>query len=202
MMYHSGTLTAVSQLSSSVGLPMSNKQQTPDRVALAARYVADFDGTLESANKTLNELAELSRQVRTEANALQKQQEAIDSLLQYINNKRNGLAHGGAGVTAVQDIRRTLSMTLGISSLKALKTQEERVEATIRAAMDLVNSGITVLTVNEVSNQILRNGMDLWVTHPASVIGTILNGDERFKRIAPGRYEFHGISAVGDPIIT
>jgi ABC-type transporter Mla subunit MlaD len=172
---------------------MSNKQQTPDRVALAARYVADFDGTLESANKTLNELAELSRQVRTEANALQKQQEAIDSLLQYINNKRNELAHGGAGVTAVQDTRKTLSMTLGISSLKALKTQEERVEATIQAAMDLVNSGITVLTVNEVSNQILRNGMDLWVTHPASVIGTILNGDERFKRIAPGRYEFQGL---------
>ena len=197
MMYHSGTLTAVSQLSSSVGLPMSNKQQTPDRVALAARYVADFDGTLESANKTLNELAELSRQVRTEANALQKQQEAIDSLLQYINNKRNELAHGGAGVTAVQDIRKTLSMTLGISSLKALKTQEERVEATIRAAMDLVNSGITVLTVNEVSNQILRNGMDLWVTHPASVIGTILNGDERFKRIAPGRYEFQELVQWG-----
>lgn len=65
-----------------------------------------------------------------------------------------------------------------------------RVEPILEVAMHLVEQGNTTLDVNDVENELRRQGIDLQVAYPRSVIGTVLARDERFRKIRTGVFEW------------
>ena len=119
----------------------------------------------------------------------------IDSLLQYINTKRNRVVHGvqmRAPDMRNRQARRPTGPGPTGTVVTTISTQEGRVEATIDAALTLVKQGIWNFSVDQVLEQLNQVGRNLGVAQPTSVIGTVLNGDARFTRTAAGKYQYVG----------
>lgn len=172
---------------------------TPDRVAEAAKCVAAFDGSIESAQQTLQSLGAIRLTVTSQLEILQKENEVVESLIQYIQMKRNEAVHGtstqirGLEAARVQRTKarsRVANAVLHLDGAKVLDTQEERVQETANAAMQLVEDGYRTFTVDQIHEYLTNAKIDLGVSQPTSVIGTILNGDERFSKLGSGQYMY------------
>ena len=148
-----------------------------DRVTNTAKLVSEFDGTLESADKILDRVAEIRAEVRREIDVLMKELNAIDTLADYILTKRNELAH-----QKKPGVRTNLIMT----------SKQERVEAVLDAAKSAVEDGIPIFNTDDIQRQLQKSHIDLDVSYPAAVIATILTGNRRFRKSSAGLYEYIG----------
>jgi len=154
-----------------------------DRVAPVIKIVAEFDGTLKSANKIFDQIGIIRREVEQEIIALTKDVNAIEGLTEYILAKRNELAHN----KIVLKQRGELVMT----------SKRERVDAVLNAALAVVGDGIPIFGIKDVRHQLEKMRIDLDVSYPPAVIATILAADKRFKKTNTGLYEYIGKSNKG-----
>ena len=68
-----------------------------------------------------------------------------------------------------------------------------RKDKIIETAMNLIAQEDSIMIdVKSVKEELIRIGIELGVTRPGSVIGTILNGDIRFRRKEMGLFEYIG----------
>ena len=152
-----------------------------ERVKSVAQFVADFDGSLESANKILEQIRVIRGEMRQEFVALQKEIDAVEGLADYIVARRNELVHDQSPNDDVK-IHGTLVM----------ENKQERVDAVLEAALAVVKDGIPVFGIDDIRRQLDKMRTDLRVTYVPAVIATILAADKRFKRVEPGLYEYVG----------
>lgn len=146
-----------------------------DRVATIAKLVAEFNGTLVSAEEIVNKITEIRKGIRLELVALTKELNAIDGLSEYLLAKRNELAH---------DVKPHVVEHLVMS------TKGERVEAVTDAALALVRDGIPIFGIEDIQHQFGKMRVELGVSYPPAVIATILTADKRFKKSSTGFYEY------------
>jgi len=146
-----------------------------DRVATVAKFISEFDGTLESADRILDETSKIRGVVRQEITALMKELNAIDGFIDYILTKRNELAHDE------KPHRKTEFV---------MTNKKERVEAVIDAVMNVVEEGVPLFSIGDIIRKLERMNIDLGVSYPPAVIATILTADKRFKKTNTGLYEY------------
>ena len=150
-----------------------------NRVSEAAKILCDFDGTLDSANKVLEQIDIIRGEIRKELVAITKELNAIEALGEYILQRRRELAHESG--TVVKEIE-TLMTT----------NKQERVEAVLDAALAVVGEGIPIFGMQDIRRQLEKMRVDLGVSHPPAVVATILAADKRFQKTKRGFYEYIG----------
>lgn len=148
-----------------------------DRIATAAKIVAEFNGTIESAEMVLGKIDELRNEISRQIVTLTKEINAIEGFIEYILEKRNELAHDKKGY---------------VPGKLVMESKRERVDAVLRAALDVVQNGIPIFGISDITRQLKRSGIELGVSYPPAVIATILTADKRFKRNDKGLYEYIG----------
>ena len=75
-------------------------------------------------------------------------------------------------------------------SAKVHGDSDIRKQRILDAALNIVNDGRIKFSVDTVKAELEVAGYILDVTRPGSVIGTILNGDKRFRRTEMGIFEY------------
>ncbi len=76
-------------------------------------------------------------------------------------------------------------------------TPSIRKDKVIETVMGLIEQDDSIMIdVKSVKEELVRRGIELGVTRPGSVIGTILSGDVRFRRIEMGTFEYIGNRAL------
>ncbi len=151
-----------------------------ERVENAAKLIAGFNGTLKSANDILDQLSEITRQIKSDSMELQRESDVIDGLSHYILAKRNELAHDEP--KKIEQVQTLIDVT----------HKQERVDAVLDAVLTIVNDNILVFTMDDIRHQLEKMRINLGVSNPSAVIATILSADKRFKKNAMGRYEYIG----------
>ena len=146
-----------------------------DRITTIAKLVAEFDGTLKSANNALDKIEKIRIEIRKELAERTQELNAIDGLHTYIHIKRSELAHEEKPLLVEE-----LTMT----------TKQERVEAVLDAALKVVGDDIPIFNVEDIQRQLGRMRIGLGVSYPPAVIATILTADKRFKKTSTGLYEY------------
>jgi septal ring factor EnvC (AmiA/AmiB activator) len=149
-----------------------------DRIATAAKIIAEFDGTIESADKILSQISAIRREVGQEITTLTKELGAIDGLADYIISKRNELAHNEK-----VELRKAKLI---------MENKRERVEAVLDAATAVLSDGIPTFSIEDIKHQLEKMRIDLGVSYPAAVIATILAADKRFNKTDTGLYQYVG----------
>lgn len=151
-----------------------------DRITKAAKLIAQYDGTPESAYTILNQIEGILGDITRELATLNQELNAIEGLANYMRGKRNELAHVKAKMRVEEAV------------VKEMESKRERVDAVINAAFALVNEGISIFGEKDIKRQLDKMNVDLNVSFPFAVIGTILSADDRFKRTGTGLYEYVG----------
>ena len=131
-----------------------------------------------------------------------KHTEAIleaDQALQAIRDTRSALEERERQVVHLRSSAEIILQTVA-SSRGSITTKSDpgdpvaRKRQVIDAALTVVRNGKTIVSVEDVKNELGRMQVTLSVTRPGSVIGTILNGDSRFIRRELGIFQYasHG----------
>ena len=127
-----------------------------------------------------------------------KHTEAIleaDQALQAIRDTRFALEERERQVVHLRSSAEIILQTVA-SSRGSITTKSDpgdpaaRKRQVIDAALTVVRNGKTIVSVEDVKNELDRMQVTLGVTRPGSVIGTILNGDSRFIRRELGVFQY------------
>jgi hypothetical protein len=143
---------------------------TMDFVKLMLAWMAeDEQNALDNGGELVLEINQVIRE-------LEHQREAIDSLLSHLSTK------------LYPDWSEPVSSTL---------RPDERVRI-IKGRIDsLVAEGYTSITPQQVLDRLGVDYLDIGVTHPTSVIATVLAKMIDFKRVRKGVYEYVGEAVKG-----
>lgn len=146
-----------------------------DRIADTAKIVAEFDGTLKSADNILSQISTIRREIEQEITALTKEFNAIDGLTEYIISKRNELTH---------------DKIMAVKGGLVMESKRERVDAVLNATLAVLEDGVPIFGIEDIKHQLDKMRVNLGVSYPTAVIATILAADKRFKKTNTGLYEY------------
>jgi hypothetical protein len=154
---------------------------------------------LATIGMVTDQIAQVLLSIKSEMEESRRQYDAISATLHYLEAKRAIMAKSelGAQGSSEQVFEYLAEIDAGTGPRQmVLDNREDRVKQTIMAAVDLAKYkysciGSSEFEAKDVENWLHNNGIALGVTHPTSVISTILTGDKiLFRKTGAGLFEY------------